>query len=164
MKSNVRQLSNVYILKKSFFDDKEFQEQVRGRENLRKMLIYLTGKAWVKGYVSVQNEIHRLTPLQQSQFEMESYCSRGKRTEKVWGLVKTEQGLRIECRCENTACKYFDDCRSDYVPKKTLKGTVFLKDKYETEMKLPDLPDPVLLLSDDDMKLLYTQGMVMPQQ
>ena len=82
---------------------------------------------------------------------------------KKYGLVKTEQGFSMECRCENTACKYFNDCRPDYVPEKKYKGTVFLRDKNETEMKLPDLPDPVLLSPDDDILMNHEKTTLLIQ-
>lgn len=163
-RSNVRQLSNVYILKDSFRDDKEFQAQVRGRSNLEKMLVILSGKAWIKGHVSVQDQVFRLTPLQKRQFNRDTYCTKGKRSEIIWGLVKTEEGLETTCRCENTACRHFKGCRPDYVPgKQKKKDIILLHDNPELKTKLSKLPDPVLRLQDNDTKVIPVQPNIIIQ-
>jgi len=116
-KSNVTFDSNIYVLNGDFRTDKTFQSKVRGRKNLKAMLIELAGLRWVKGDVSVDNYTHLLTEMQQKEWELGMYCALlGDKDEIVWGLIKEGDELKIACRCYKTDCRHFRTCRPDYEP------------------------------------------------
>ncbi|SHH18786.1 hypothetical protein SAMN02745221_01881 [Thermosyntropha lipolytica DSM 11003] len=116
-KSNVTYDSNVYVINGDLRTDKTFQSKVRGRKNLKAMLIELAGLRWVKGDVSVDNYTHLLTEIQQKEWELGMYCALlGDRDEIVWGLIKEGDELKIACRCYKTDCRHFRTCRPDYEP------------------------------------------------
>jgi hypothetical protein len=115
--SNIMPLSNVYVLRGDFHDDKEFQSRVRGYSNLREMLIQLAGLGHFRGGVSLEPYLHMLTPVQRREYELGMYCAlQEDKDDLVWGLARREDQYEIECRCYHVNCKYFRECRSDFDP------------------------------------------------
>lgn len=116
-RSNVMPLSNVYVLRGEFRDDREFQARVRGRENLRKMLKQLAGLGFVQGEVSVDPYLDMLTPAQRKEYECGMSCAlQEDREDLVWGVVKRGDRFEVECRCYHTHCRHFSACRPGFDP------------------------------------------------
>ncbi len=135
-RSNVTSPSNVYILDGDFRTDHKFQSMVHGRKSLETMLRSLAGLDWVKGTVSLDRYTHLLTDLQRAEWEAGMYCSLlGDRDEIVWGLVKDGNGFRVACRCYKTDCRYFPDCRPDYVSGSVLPVS---PDEIERQSRAPE--------------------------
>ncbi len=115
--SNVECTSNVYVIKNDLKTDRNFQAKVRGRENIRKMLVCLSGQSWIKGHVNVDDYLDLyLTDLQKKEWDQGKPCAHSmlKYKEKQWGLIKTSEGLKLGCRCYLTECPQFTGCRKDY--------------------------------------------------
>ncbi len=119
VKSNVMPVSNVYVLKDDFCRDKDFQAQVRGRDNIRLMLRTLAGLNFIQGEVSLEQHLDKLTDLQRKEYEQGMACFYQKdKSDMFFGPVKSENGITVECRCYHTECKFFKRCRPGFDPGK----------------------------------------------
>lgn len=160
-KSNVTYDSNIYVLKDDFRNDKTFQSKVRGRKNLKAMLIELAGLRWVKGDVSVDNYTHLLTEVQQREWELGMYCALlGDKEEIVWGLVKEGDELKVACRCYKTDCRYFRTCRPDFeigdessaLPEEQAQESVKNAQLKELTITEPTIVEPTVVVEETKVK------------
>lgn len=105
--SNISFISNVYPIKGSVYEDRNFIEHIKGKKLLQKILSCTDIK------------INQLTEIQQTILKDDTPCVLADKGEQVWGPVMTRSGsLKWKCRCEKADCKYFGECRPDYSEKK----------------------------------------------
>jgi len=115
-RSNVIHISNVYNVQDSPRNDKEFQQHVRGKDNLKTMLKVLSGNGWIDGSVNLRPYVYLLNEQQKTEWHND-YCARlGDREEKVYGQIQIDQKLKTIIRCYKTDCSQFRNCCPDYKP------------------------------------------------
>lgn len=153
--SNVECVSNVYVIEGEFHNDTRFRGKVRGRDNIYAMLKALAGLSWVSGHVSVDSYADKyLTKIQRDEWELGKYCALlGDSEEKVWGIVKTPDGLEIKCRCYKTECSHFKSCRPNYPDDApAITAPESLPEPEERKIEPLPLPEEKISISELDRK------------
>lgn len=110
MVPNITPISNVYPVNGKVTSDKKFQSQIKGKNALVKMLNRLTG---AQGF-HISSIEHQLTKEQIRQWKDDAACALSATKNLVWGVVLKNGILVEECRCTETGCKRFKQCRPTY--------------------------------------------------
>lgn len=101
--SNISCISNIYPIKDSVYEDKEFIKHIKGKKSLEKIL------------KCTDIKINQLTEIQQTILKNDVPCILADKEENVWGPIMTKEGiLKWQCRCEKVECKHFRECIPHY--------------------------------------------------
>lgn len=104
MKNNVSTVafrSNLYPVEKSFYEDSKFRSKIHDPFALEKL-----------------KRQYALTRLQDKEYERASvHCTYAAKNDYPWGTIKDDCGHeQVVCRCLNTKCSHFHNCRPDFDP------------------------------------------------
>lgn len=100
--SNIKFVSNVYPCKSEISSDREFISKVN---DYYKLYNFMNSK--------YSSNVPMLSSMQRKILNEGARCKEAL-NDPCWGMVETESGVYWKCKCINTKCKRFKDCRDDF--------------------------------------------------
>ena len=139
MESNVTFKSNLYPVRKYFTDDHEFLSEIHDIFALE-----ILKKNKVSNF--------KMSSLQEEEYRSAAgHCIYAKNNDYPWGTIINDSGKKIvKCKCINTACTHFQNCRKDFQVeelnvleenKKTKQRITFINDVINEKYDYDELED-----------------------